>query len=131
MNLILRHFWHNSVDKPRNQSPWPHYFMLCEKKGSVAKVKSGKRENHMVVDAKQGYNLFLMWEETSEFWHKQQPTFVKISWTSKKHYGEKWQEKSNFWFLSIFGVKIQTFCYIIFFLILWIFGIAILEKWDF
>ena len=50
----------------------------------------------MVVDAKQGYNLFLMWEETSEFWHKQQPTFVKISWTSKKHYGEKRPEKSNF-----------------------------------
>lgn len=91
--------------------------ILCcaKKKGSVAKVKSGKRENHMVVDAKQGYNLFLMWEETSEFWHKQQPTFVKISWTSKKHYGEKWQEKSNFWFLSIFGGKIQIFCYIIFF----------------
>ena len=81
MNLILGHFWHNSVDKPRNQSPWPHYFMLCEKKkGSVAKVKSGKRENHMVVDAKQGYNLFLMWEETSEFWHKQQPTFVLFNW---------------------------------------------------
>ena len=107
------------------------FYVVRKKKGSVAKVKSGKRENHMVVDAKQGYNLFLMWEETSEFWHKQQPTFVKISWTSKKHYGEKWQEKSNFWFLSIFGVKIQTFCYIIFFLILWIFGIAILEKWDF
>ena len=84
MNLILGQFWHNSVDKPRNQSPWPHYFMLCEKKLCAAqKVKSGKRENHMVVDAKQGYNLFLMWEETSEFWHKQQPTFVKISRTSK------------------------------------------------
>ena len=49
---------------------------------AAQKVKSGKRENHMVVDAKQGYNLFLMWEETSEFWHKQQPTFVKISRTS-------------------------------------------------
>ena len=31
VNLILGQFWHNSVDKPRNQSPWPHYFMLCEK----------------------------------------------------------------------------------------------------
>ena len=36
------------------------FYVARNKKGSVAKVKSGKRENHMVVDAKQGYNLFLM-----------------------------------------------------------------------
>ena len=44
MNLILGHFWHNSVDKPRNQSPWPHYFMLCEKKNLLQRLKVEKEK---------------------------------------------------------------------------------------
>ena len=81
--------------------------MLCEKNCvllAAQKVKSGKRENHMVVDAKQGYNLFLMWEETSEFWHKQQPTFVKISRTSDDTMVEN-DQKSLINQFIFFGLK--------------------------